>query len=40
MVLEIEFVNGNGDVLHLSESDNPSLFKAMLCSLGALGIIT
>jgi FAD/FMN-containing dehydrogenase len=40
MVLEIEFVNGNGDIVHTSESDNPSLFRAMLCSLGALGIIT
>jgi FAD/FMN-containing dehydrogenase len=40
MVLEIEFVNGKGEIMHTSESDNPSLFKAMLCSLGALGIIT
>jgi hypothetical protein len=40
MVLEIEFVNGNGNVLFTSESDNPSIFNAMLCSLGALGIIT
>ena len=40
MVKEIEFVNGVGEILSTSESLSPSLFKAMLCSLGALGIIT
>lgn len=40
MVKEIEFVNGLGEIMQTSLSENPKLFKAMLCSLGALGIIT
>ncbi len=40
MVKEIEFVNGLGEVIIVSESIHSNLFKGMLCSLGALGIIT
>jgi L-gulonolactone oxidase len=40
-VTRIQLVNGKGEILEASEGDSdPSLFKAALCSLGSLGIIT
>ncbi len=38
-VLEIVLVTGSGEVLTISEEQNPAYFKASLVSLGSLGII-
>lgn len=39
-VAALSFVNGKGELVHCSETENSDLFKAAQVSLGALGIIT
>ncbi|MEH2052915.1 D-arabinono-1,4-lactone oxidase [Nostoc sp.] len=39
-ILELELVNGIGEVIKCSKSKNPDLFSAALIGLGAIGIIT
>ncbi|MEM9935777.1 MAG: D-arabinono-1,4-lactone oxidase [Bacteroidota bacterium] len=39
-VIALTFVNGKGEIVHCSESENKALFKAAQVSLGSLGIIT
>ncbi|WP_420812637.1 D-arabinono-1,4-lactone oxidase [Planococcus versutus] len=38
-VLEVVLVTGTGEILTISENNNPAYFKACLVSLGSLGII-
>lgn len=38
LVTEIELLIASGEVLTLSNSENPEIFKAALCNLGCLGI--
>lgn len=40
MVNDIEFVNGQGELVYCNKEVLPDVFKAILCSLGAIGIIT
>lgn len=40
LVTELEFVSGTGDMVTCSRATNEPVFLAMLCSLGALGIVT
>lgn len=39
-IAEMTAVTGNGELITCSESEHPDVFKAMLVSLGALGVIT
>jgi len=39
-VIALRFVNGKGEIVNCSKTDNPVLFKAAQVSLGVLGIIT
>ncbi len=39
-VRKLRFVNGKGEIVECSETDNQDLFKATQVSLGALGVIT
>ncbi len=39
-VIAIRFINGKGEIISCSETENPELFKAAQVSMGALGIIT
>lgn len=36
----IKFINGKGEIVYCSETENPELFKAAQISLGSFGIIT
>ena len=36
----MEILVASGDVVRCSEENNPEIFKACLCSIGALGIVT
>lgn len=38
-VLAITFVNGKGEIIHCSETENKEIFKAAQVSLGCLGVI-
>lgn len=39
-IVALKFINGKGEIVHCSASENPEVFKAAQVSLGALGIIT
>ena len=39
-VIALRFVNGKGEIVDCSATENPALFKAVQVSLGVLGIIT
>jgi L-gulonolactone oxidase len=40
LIKSMTLVTSQGEILSLSKHDNPRLFKAAQCSLGALGIVT
>ncbi|XP_071482487.1 L-gulonolactone oxidase-like [Diadema antillarum] len=38
-ILDLDLMKSSGEIVHCSEKENPDLFSAALCGLGALGII-